>query len=239
AEVPLAEVLGGTRRPLRTAAVVHTTGARGSMRRQLERATDVPAVKLTGVVGADALLDAAVVAAELTGVRIPIWLQPWAGTGSFRGEERLDPVKLAAALADRMASGELPRHVVLQLPAGAENLDELLEAQAAVGAPGDGADPGLVVMADVGSATDAVRAADRGLAAVNLDPQRLGGPLGVLDLARELPDRMRLALSTVSHVSDVGARAFAELAAAVSDIDYCALAGRRRPGHVVIEPALS
>ncbi|NEE01434.1 acylphosphatase [Phytoactinopolyspora halotolerans] len=217
ADVTVAELLGGSRAPVRTCAIVDVRGTRAGVRRRLARAAGTAAIKLVGATGDDAVLEAALRAADATGAGTPLWLEP--ATRGARADQ-VDTVKLARALADRIAAGELPRGLILQLPAGADALDEFLAAQAAVGAAdADGA--GLQLVADVASAADATAAAEHGLRAVHLDPQRLGGPSAVLTLVRDLS--LRPALSVDAQASDVSARALIELAAALPHVTYCAI----------------
>src|SRR5690606_24012261 len=137
---------------------------------------------------------------------------------------------------------DLPRHMVLQLnqPYKHPVLADLQAAADEAVAPSI-EEPGIVIMADI-AAVDVTRAVGRvGVRGVNLNPQRLGGMLAVLETAKMLlglSPNIRVGLSTVAQPFGIGARALAELGAALPRLDYLALAPAVISRGVNVDPPL-
>ncbi|WP_205855628.1 acylphosphatase [Phytoactinopolyspora endophytica] len=149
--------------------------------------------------------------------------------------------KLIEQLAQQVAAGALPPHLVLHVPVDADR-SELSEAQQHADrlVPPADAGPGIVLMPDAGCTADARDVADRGVRAVNVNPFQLGGALSALDVAAALGDaasRPRIGLVPPRFLSDVGLRATAELAAALPHVDYFSLPAPET-GQVQLEPGI-
>jgi L-alanine-DL-glutamate epimerase-like enolase superfamily enzyme len=235
--IPLADFLGGTRRPVEAAAVVRTQRTSSRVRRDLQAAAGHPMIKLVEIADHEAALDAASLAAGADGAGVPLWIELNTSLTAAQGS------KLVETLADRMNAGDLPGHVVLQQPCDPAGYADLAGWQASADTlvPPGQSGPGIVVMADVSSAADAQAAVGHGLRCVNLNVQRVGGTLAVLDLARRLSAAdgdIRLGLSTVTHVSEIGARTAAELAAAMPSLAYCGISRSIISGPIDAAPPL-
>lgn len=233
ADVPMVEFLGGSRRSVAVAGIVDALSPADKLRRRIRACIPGPAVKVIGVAEREPALNAALAVAAEAGPSVPVWLELAGSPG------QQDLRKLMESLADRMIAGELPRHILLQHPGGADHA-WLAELQAAADhlVPPDDAAPGIVIMPDVTSPVATRAVAGSGIRGAHLNPQRIGGSLAVLDIAAELRDQqaaVRVGVSTVPQVSDVGARALVELAAALPGMDYCGI-GLAPPGG---SPALT
>ncbi|WP_162448192.1 acylphosphatase [Phytoactinopolyspora mesophila] len=231
----LADFLGGTRRPVEAAAVVRAHRTSSRLLRDLRACAGYPAINLVDIAGPDAAIDAAATAASVAGLGTPLWLGLGGTLTRAQGE------KLVEMLADRMSAGELPRHLVLQPPHDSVTPADLVEWQAIadVKVPPDPSGPGIVLMGDAACAATAKKLAGSGLKKISLNVQRVGGALAVLDVARQLHTEyadVRLGLSTVPHISGVGACTMAELATALPNLDYCALSSSIISGPVTCVP---
>lgn len=238
AQVSVAELLGGERRPLPVAGVVNMRGPEQTLEKRIAAAGSCPAVKVVALADWEAGLDAARRVASVVGAQMPLWLEL---DGSLA---QADVVKLVEAVAERIVANELPRHVIVQGQGGGLPPGELGAVQAVADGlvpSGDG-EPGIVVMADVQSRDEAAAAIDTGVRGVNLNPQRLGGALAALDVADYLQAQagdVRIGLSTVTHASGLGLRALAELATALPRLDYCAAWPEAADSTVGIDPPLA
>ncbi|WP_165367336.1 hypothetical protein, partial [Phytoactinopolyspora endophytica] len=195
---PLAEVLGGARRPVPVAQVISAARGASHVEQRAARDSGQAVIKLTDISDHREALDVALAAASAAGRLAPIWLELTSDLPLS------DAITLVESLSSRVDRGELPAHLVLQ-PASTGDLTGLVRLQAAADrlVPTTPEGPGVVVMASPASIDDAHAAVDGGLRGIVLDPARLGGYLCALDVGQWLEQRdgdVRVAVSTVPHV---------------------------------------
>lgn len=232
ADVPLAQMLGGQRRHLPVAATASASWSDSRLRHELTAAAAAPAIRILGGSDRDVMVRALQLVASETSHCVPVWLACPARTSPS------DASEIADAITTKIREGKLPSHVVLELPAG-DDPGALAELQERVDADGG---TGIVILADVTSDELAHAAADAGVRAINLDPQRLGGMSTAVTLAGQLHDahpHVRIALSAVPDVSGAGARALLEYACVLPRLDYCAVPARHGSGLVGVTPHLT
>lgn len=144
---------------------------------------------------------------------------------------------LIVDLAAQMRSGSLQAAIVLGQPVRATHRDSLAELQRRADRELAGTGMDLRVMASGSSVTSRGRletvTAEGGCRALLLDPARIGGPLGTLDLAqrakRRDPDTL-VAIDSSGSDHELGARTRAQTAAAIPH------AGAVRCAHGAADP---
>lgn len=236
-DASLASILGGKRRTVASTAIVNARAPKHRLRMQVAKRARCSAIKVVDIADRESALDAVALVADVVGSAMPIWLD------FNKPLDAPEGVKLVEALAERIMAGEVAANVVVQQPRESHDLAILAEIQTAADTllPPDRDRPGLVAMGAPESRDDALAIVNSGVRGVDLSVQRLGGTLGVLEVAGELHDRgsdVRIGLSAVPHVGGIAARALVELAGALPRADYCAISPSAVSGPVATAPRI-